>query len=57
VGAALFYGSVALATYAGAFLLLMHASVVGYEEPTLRETFGDEYVRYCSDVHRWRPRV
>jgi protein-S-isoprenylcysteine O-methyltransferase Ste14 len=57
LGAAIFYGSTALALYAGVFLLLMHAFVVGYEEPTLRETFGDAYVRYCGDVRRWRPRV
>src|SRR2546425_10233857 len=39
-GAALFYGSVALMSYAGAFLLMTHAFVVWYEEPTLRATFG-----------------
>ena len=55
-GAALVYGSWALATYAGAFLLLMHAFVVAYEEPTLRATFGTDYDRYCAEVRRWRPR-
>lgn len=57
LGAALYYGSPALATYAGVFLLLMHAFVVGYEEPTLRGTFGDDYGRYCAAVRRWRPRL
>ena len=57
LGAAVYYGSAALAMYAGVFLLLMHAFVVGYEEPTLRETFGDEYGRYCGAVRRWRPRL
>jgi protein-S-isoprenylcysteine O-methyltransferase Ste14 len=57
LGAALAYGSPALATYAAVFLLAMHAFVVGYEEPTLRATFGDEYTRYCSEVRRWRPRL
>jgi protein-S-isoprenylcysteine O-methyltransferase Ste14 len=56
-GAALFYGSLALAVYAGAFLLLMHAFVLWYEEPTLRAHFGAEYDRYCRDVRRWRPRL
>jgi protein-S-isoprenylcysteine O-methyltransferase Ste14 len=56
-GAAVYYGSVALAVYAAVFLLLMHAFVVGYEEPTLRATFGAEYDRYREQVHRWYPRV
>ena len=57
LGAAIVYGSVALASYAGAFLLLMHAFVIGYEEPTLRATFGTDYDRYCAEVRRWRPRL
>jgi protein-S-isoprenylcysteine O-methyltransferase Ste14 len=55
-GAALFYGSTALAAYAAAFLLVMHAFVVLYEEPTLRATFGEDYDRYCRGVRRWLPR-
>ena len=55
-GAALFYGSAWLAAYATGFVLLMHAFVVGYEEPTLRATFGEDYARYCGEVRRWRPR-
>ena len=54
-GAALFYESPALAGYVGAFLLMTHAFVVWYEEPTLRTTFGVEYGRYCSQVRRWWP--
>jgi protein-S-isoprenylcysteine O-methyltransferase Ste14 len=56
-GAALFYQSVALAAYAGLFLLLMHGFVVVYEEPTLRATFGGDYELYCRHVRRWRPRL
>jgi protein-S-isoprenylcysteine O-methyltransferase Ste14 len=56
-GAALFYESVALAGYAGAFLLLTHGFVIVYEEPTLRATFGVEYDQYCSQVRRWWPRL
>jgi protein-S-isoprenylcysteine O-methyltransferase Ste14 len=55
-GAALFYRSAALAAYAAAFLLALHAFVVGYEEPTLRSAFGADYERYCREVRRWRPR-
>jgi protein-S-isoprenylcysteine O-methyltransferase Ste14 len=56
-GAALFYRSVALALYAAAFLLVTHAFVVWYEEPTLRATFGGEYESYCRRVRRWWPRL
>jgi protein-S-isoprenylcysteine O-methyltransferase Ste14 len=54
-GAAVFYGSPALAAYAGLFLLAMHVFVVSYEEPVLRQTFGGDYDAYCRRVHRWWP--
>jgi protein-S-isoprenylcysteine O-methyltransferase Ste14 len=57
LGAAIVHGSAALAAYAVLFLLLMHAFVIGYEEPTLRATFGRDYERYCGEVRRWRPRL
>jgi len=56
-GAASFYEAGALWVYAGAFLLLMHALVVFYEEPTLRQSFGEEYETYCRQVRRWWPRA
>jgi len=56
-GAALFYDSAALAGYAGAFLLMTHAFVIWYEEPTLRASFGAEYDGYCSQVSRWWPKL
>jgi protein-S-isoprenylcysteine O-methyltransferase Ste14 len=55
-GAALFYGSSALLAYCAAFAFVMHLFVVAYEEPVLRATFGEPYVRYCGQVHRWWPR-
>jgi protein-S-isoprenylcysteine O-methyltransferase Ste14 len=55
-GAALFYGSWSILIYAGVFLLALHLFVVGYEEPTLRRTFGSEYDAYCQQVRRWWPR-
>lgn len=54
-GAALFYGSFALLSYAVAFFLVTHCFVVLYEEPALRRTFGTEYEAYCRQVRRWRP--
>ena len=55
-GAALFFRSAALAGYAAGFLLVTHAFVLGYEEPTLRASFGAEYDRYCQTVRRWWPK-
>ena len=55
-GAALFYGALPLAAYAALFLIAMHLFVLGYEEPTLRETFGADYETYCRRVGRWYPR-
>ena len=55
-GAALFYGSLVLAAYAAIFLASLAAFVHGYEEPTLRRLFGDEYEDYCREVGRWWPR-
>ena len=56
LGAALYYRSPALATYAIAFLIATHLFVRLYEEPTLRRTFGDQYENYCRRVGRWWPR-
>ena len=55
-GAACFYEAAVLWVYAGAFLALMHLIVVLYEEPALKQTFGDEYQTYCGHVRRWWPR-
>ncbi len=33
--------------------LAFHLFVVLYEEPTLRATFGADYVAYCREVPRW----
>jgi len=56
-GAALFYGSWVLLGYTALFFLATHLFVVGYEEPTLRRTFGPEYDAYCRRVRRWLPRI
>lgn len=55
-GAALFYQSVPLLGYAGVFLLITHLFVVLYEEPTLRQTFEQDYEVYCRRVGRWWPK-
>lgn len=55
-GAALFYRSFALLGYAVTFFTITHLFVVAYEEPTLRRTFGKDYVDYCGTTGRWWPR-
>lgn len=55
-GVALFYGSVAILVFVALFMLAIHAMVTLYEEPTLRRTFGADYVAYCDQVNRWLPR-
>ena len=55
--AALFYESLPLLGYTGLFFLATHVFVVWYEEPTLRQTFGQEYEAYCRQVRRWWPSV
>ena len=57
LGAALFYRSLPLVGYAAAFLLVTHAFVVWYEEPTLGRLFGAEYQAYRTSVPRWLPRI
>ena len=55
-GAALFYESLSIFIYTGAFFLITHLFVVLYEEPTLRRIFGDEYEAYFRRVRRWLPK-
>jgi len=54
-GAALFYRSLSLLGYAGIFFLVTHLFVLWYEEPALRQAFGQDYEAYCHQVRRWRP--
>jgi protein-S-isoprenylcysteine O-methyltransferase Ste14 len=57
MGAALYYGSVALAGYGVLFFALAHVFVRAYEEPTLRRTFGAAFEAYRHHVGRWLPRA
>ncbi len=54
-GVALFYGTAALWAYVAACFVAAHLFVVFVEEPTLRRTFGEEYLAYCRRVRRWWP--
>jgi protein-S-isoprenylcysteine O-methyltransferase Ste14 len=56
-GEALAFRSPWLAAWAAAFIVAMSSHIVFREEPTLRQRFGEAYVRYCAPVPRWVPRV
>ena len=57
VGQALLFASLPLAIYAVAIFLTVHLFVIGYEEPTLRRTYGAEYEAFTAAVPRWLPRM
>jgi protein-S-isoprenylcysteine O-methyltransferase Ste14 len=56
IGEALAFRSIALGVYSAIIWLLFHLRVIFYEEPKLRELFGQEYLDYCAEVKRWMPR-
>lgn len=57
LGQALLLGDVRVLGYALAVWSLSCSFVLGYEEPTLRKTFGAEYSEFCKNVPRWIPRL
>ena len=56
VGQGLVLGDSRVIGYGACVWLAVHLFVLGYEEPTLRRTFGAEYERFCANVPRWLPR-
>ena len=36
---------------------LVNGFILLYEEPKLRDLFGDDYADYCRNVNRWIPRL
>ena len=57
VGQGLILGNARVLCYGGLVWLAFYLFVIGYEEPTLRRTFGAEYERLSGQVPRWIPRV
>ena len=55
-GKTIFFASLILFGYTLFIFLCFHIFVIGYEEPTLRNTFGSAYDAYCESVPRWLPR-
>jgi protein-S-isoprenylcysteine O-methyltransferase Ste14 len=56
LGEAVLFASWLLALYLIVLLLVWHAFVVLWEEPSLERTFGEEYRSYRGAVPRWLPR-
>jgi protein-S-isoprenylcysteine O-methyltransferase Ste14 len=57
VGQALLLGRPLLLAYAAVFWLVVASFVRGYEEPTLRARYGEEYAAYRRAVPGWWPRL
>jgi protein-S-isoprenylcysteine O-methyltransferase Ste14 len=57
LGQAFLFGNFAVLIYGLVVWLTVHLFVLGYEEPTLKETFGSEYDAYRRGVRRWIPRL
>jgi protein-S-isoprenylcysteine O-methyltransferase Ste14 len=57
LGQGLLFGDGRLFAYGVLLWLAVHVFVVGYEEPTLRRSFGSEYEVFLRNVPRWIPRL
>ena len=57
LGQAVLMGDWRLIVYGALWWLVWHVTVVGYEEPTLEQTFGSEYEAFRAAVPRWIPRM
>ena len=56
-GQALMFASLAVLVWLVIFAVAVITFVVGYEQPTLRDTFGSSYDAYCEAVPGWWPRL
>ena len=55
-GQAVLFASLGLAVYGAVVVAGFHIFVRLYEEPSLREAYGEEYAAYCAATPRWIPR-
>jgi protein-S-isoprenylcysteine O-methyltransferase Ste14 len=53
IGEAVFCQSAHLWIYSGIIFIAFYLFTVFWEEPRLRNDFGEEYVAYCRKVGRW----
>jgi protein-S-isoprenylcysteine O-methyltransferase Ste14 len=57
LGQALLFWNVWVLVYGAVAFLTVHLFVMGYEEPTLRQQFPDDYPAFVANVPRWLPRL
>jgi protein-S-isoprenylcysteine O-methyltransferase Ste14 len=57
LGQALLFASWWLVLYAAAVLAAVVTFVKGYEEPTLTDIYGEQYLNYRRNVPGWWPRL
>lgn len=57
LGDALWFQSGLLLIYIAFFFAIFNAFILLYEEPTLRRTYAEDYIRYCESTPRWIPRL
>jgi len=57
LGQGLFFESVRVLEYGIAVRVGFHLSVLLYEEPILRKSYGFEYEDFCTNVPRWIPHL
>jgi protein-S-isoprenylcysteine O-methyltransferase Ste14 len=57
LGQGLWSGSWMVLGYGLVVWLTVHLFVLGYEEPTLSQSYGAQYDRYRANVRRWIPRL
>jgi protein-S-isoprenylcysteine O-methyltransferase Ste14 len=55
LGEAFLFESQILFAYAAVAFIFFFLFVVLYEEPILRQKFGESYRQYCKNVSRWIP--
>ena len=56
-GQGLLFGHADVLAYGLVLWLGFHIFVLVYEEPVLRDNFGDAYKEFCANVRRWWPRL
>lgn len=56
LGESLWFQSGLVLLYTAFIMTVFNAFIHLYEEPTLRRTYGEEYLQYCESTPRWIPR-
>ena len=57
LGYSMWFLSLRLIAYTGAIFFVIHMFIVLYEEPLLKQRFGESYIKYCQQVPRWILRI